>query len=203
MKSENLYNILSEDQLDLLEMATEGQTVEKDKLPQIRYKLRKFSRARMLWEINQMKDELEGVPIKQVSMSAEGRENFDAVYRYINSFEADEETRKQNLIETAYIENMNIQQEIYRRIELGTETIEEIEDDINNIKNNLTTNLGVQFGFTYEEVNKIVKHKFNFDNIGKEMEKVKEDNEIAKSINISASYELNEELWKMMEELFG
>ncbi|AQR93391.1 hypothetical protein [Clostridium saccharoperbutylacetonicum] len=159
MKSIELLNRLTKEQKELLERATGGEPIKKDKVTKIRAKLKKMSEEDRFWEWTPVPNDNSRM---WGSLSAEAEENFNNVCRYLNSLEVDEETRKQKAIEIADIEYNDFQKYIYRCMNLEEGTIEEIKKDIFDLENNLITKLGVNYGFTYEDVSRIVKREFDF-----------------------------------------
>lgn len=204
MKSENLYNMLDEDQLELLGRVTGGKIIEKNTLPRIRVNVINMYEDYRDWDARQVYDELDEFYAEDVLRATKKLEDINAVFRYINSLEYDEETRKQKLIEDADRGYRELEKNICEIMESQYETLkEEIIGDINGIDNYLVKHLGDKFGFTFEEVRDMVDYKFDFNKMITESEKVNKYIETKKSINKITLYERNEEFFKKLEELFG
>jgi len=185
MKSIELLNKLTKEQKALLEEAIEGTTIENGDVAKVKVKLNELSKVGKYADWNPIPNIFEESPCFRGwwSLSDKTQENFNEVFRYLNSLEANEEIRRKRLTEIADREHENNQENIYERMVLGAEKIEEIMDDMINIEHNLTTSLGIEFGLTYEDVSKIVKRDFDF--------------------NLSTQNITKDKFSRRLEELFG
>lgn len=163
MKSIELLNRLTTEQKELLEVATAGKAIEKNDVATIKASLKKLSQNGKYADWNSSFVFSEN-PCERGwwSLSDEIQENFNEVFRYLNSLEDNEEIRKEKVIEIADRKHEKNQKELYERMRLGAERIAYIMDDLIETEHDLTMKLAIDFGFTYEEICQIVKQEYDF-----------------------------------------
>ncbi|NSB12129.1 hypothetical protein [Clostridium beijerinckii] len=164
MKSKELFNKLMIRQKYLLEEATGGKAIYEGNVVEVINNLIELYRGSKYVCRNPIPSLAEEKPCisEWWAMRNETQENFNEVYRYLNSLKASEEIRKEKVIEIADREHEKNQKELYERTMLGTERIEYIVDDLIETEYNLAMKLAIEYGFTYEEIYQIVKREYDF-----------------------------------------
>lgn len=111
MKSIELFNELTEEQKELLEIASGGKEVSKENLGEIKRNLKRMHRDYMLWEISQMKDEIS--EITEVSIATDVTENLYKVSRYVDSFSSNESNESFN--ETESVDAVILMEKLFEK----------------------------------------------------------------------------------------
>ncbi|MFW2487577.1 hypothetical protein ACN077_03260 [Clostridium chromiireducens] len=160
MHSKGLLNRLSKKQKALLDRATGGELVKKGQVEKVKSNLEEISREREFWKWTPIPNDNSRM---WGSLSDEAESDFNEVYRYLNSIEVDEEIRRKHVSEIADTEYKDLQKCIYRIMCFEDETVDETRNWVAGLEHNLITYLGVNFGFTHEEVSKFIKRNLDFN----------------------------------------
>lgn len=190
MIKNEIYNSLNEGQLGILEEVLEGNNIEEANAKEVLSNL-------------QMRE------YENETYYDEDTEQFEEIYRYLNSQMEDEDNRKEKLIKFITDEYRNIQNYIDEYVKQSKRDIlpEEILGYGISMEDSMWKHAGILFGFSNKEACKIIKCKnldfHGFDDDVNILDLVKNDNKkIESRSNLNKAYDLLNQLYNAVPEKY-